>query len=243
MAVLELRNPHSVLAAIERRPHDVIEIRIGGNGPSGAWSEVVNAARTVRIPVVTGRVDDRHSKHGPKFERESAALARVREHPGVAEPGELFARDNDDPGLWLALDCLQDPHNVGAIFRTAAFFGARGVLLSRDRSAPLNGTVYDVATGGVESVPFCQVSNLAHAIEEARESGVWVLGTSEHAELSINAIQPDRPWLLVVGNEERGLRKLTLDKCDQVCAIPPRGAVTSLNVSVATAILIAHLSH
>jgi 23S rRNA (guanosine2251-2'-O)-methyltransferase len=144
--------------------------------------------------------------------------------------------------LWLALDQLQDPHNVGAVFRTAAFFGVRGIVVTRDRSAPLSAAVYDVGSGGLEYVPFSVQTNLARAIEAAKQSGVWVLGTSERAGKDVSQIDRDRRWLLVVGNEERGLRRLTLDHCDEVCRLTPRGPIGSLNVSVATGVLVAALT-
>ena len=94
-----------------------------------------------------------------------------------------------------------------------------------------------------EAVPFAVETNLRRALEAAKAAGLWILGSSEHAERSVEDIPRDRPWLLVVGNEEDGLRRLTLETCDEVCQIAPKGeAVTSLNVSVATGILIATLS-
>lgn len=171
--------------------------------------------------------------------------ASVRERPDVLLE-ELFAdaaTRAKGRGLWLALDNLQDPHNVGAIFRTAAFFGVQGIVVTKDRSAPLSGVAYDVAAGGLEHVPFAIVPNLARAVAVAKESGLWVLGTSEHATEDVTQIDRGRPWLLIVGNEEKGMRRLTAEHCDSVCGILPRGEVTSLNVSVATGILIATLSN
>lgn len=246
--MLELKNPHSALAAIEVRPQDVTEIRIAGPQAHGAWEDVVSAASRAGIPCRTVKVQQPRGEknRGGKFERAGIASALVRENFGVAQPEHLFPQPDDaageHPGLWLALDQLQDPHNVGAIFRTAGFFGVKGVFVTKDRSAPLNATVYDVAAGGLEYTPFCVVPNLSRILDSARMNELWTLGTSEHAELSCEEISADRPWLLVLGNEEKGLRRLTLDKCDQVCAIKPRGGVTSLNVSVAAAVLISRLS-
>lgn len=215
---------------------------------------MADAARNENISVVAQQLDAgarRGKKTQGKSERVGIATAMVCDHPGISEPGKLLRAgvgesggeaDEASSGLWLALDCLQDPHNVGAIFRTAAFFGVRGILLTKDRSAPMTPTVYDVAAGGVESVPFCQVPNLARAMETAKEAGLWLLGTSEHASSSYADVQRDRAWLLVIGNEEKGLRRLTLDNCDVICGIPPQGDVTSLNASVAAAIMIARLS-
>lgn len=247
--VLELRNPHSVLAALKHRPQDVREIRVPAGRPQGTWAEVASAARSEGVSVVAQQVDPnaRRGKrpHG-KSERIGIATAIVSDHPGVPSPGRLLGTadesDQNATGLWLALDCLQDPHNVGAIFRTAAFFGVKGILLTRDRSAPMTSTVYDVAAGGVESVPFCLVPNLARSLETARKAGLWLLGTSEHEATSYVDVLPDRQWLMMIGNEEKGLRRLTRDNCDVVCGIPPQGDVTSLNASVAAAIMIARLS-
>ena len=250
--MIELKNPHSALAAIEKRPQDVVEVRIRAGQAEGAWQEVARSAGRAGIPVSTGSGGSesrgRRSKNRePKSERVGVGVVLVKENPGLSLDAFLESvatADDDSPtsGLWLALDCLQDPHNVGAVFRTAGFFGVRGILVTRDRSAPLNATVYDVAAGGLECVPFCVVPNLSRRLEKARQAGLWLLGTSEHADQSLENVQPDRPWLLILGNEEKGLRRLTLDNCDQVCGIASRGGVTSLNVSVAAAVCIAHLS-
>jgi 23S rRNA (guanosine2251-2'-O)-methyltransferase len=247
--VLELRNPHSVLAALKHRPDDVREIRVPAGKPYGTWADVADIARSQGISVVAQQVDAearRGKKTQGKSERIGIATAIVFEHPGIQTPAKLLSTasesDQNASGLWLALDCLQDPHNVGAMFRTAAFFGVKGILLTKDRSAPMTGTVYDVAAGGVESVPFCLVPNLAKSLEIAKKAGLWLLGTSEHEATSYVDVLPDRQWLLVIGNEEKGLRRLTLDTCDVVCGIPAQGDVTSLNASVAAAIMIARLS-
>lgn len=240
---LELRNPHSVLAALERRPRGVLEVRLAG-APHGAWADVVRSAESQKVPVVRG-VERREGRREPKDGgRAGGASALVRERDDISL-AELFAgaaQRSGGRGVWLALDQIQDPHNVGAIFRTAAFFGIEGIVLLRDRAAPINATVYDIATGGVEVVPFSLQTNLSRALEQAKQAGVWVLGSSEHAEQSIFQVSRDRPWLLVLGNEEKGMRRLTREHCDVVCGLPPRGAVTSLNVSVAAGVLIAALT-
>ncbi len=239
---LILKNPHSVLAALQTRPGDVVDVRLPAGKPSPVWADVVELARTHDIPIRTNLAEEpRRPDSGNKFERTGAAQAIVRERNGLLIE-ELFADAESNPGLWLALDCLQDPHNVGAIFRTASFFGIRGIVMTRDRSAPLTATVYDVAAGGLEYVPFGEPSNLARAMDVAKKAGVWLLGSSEHAEQDVREIPRDRPWLLILGNEELGLRRLSLDKCDQVCKLTSRGTVPSLNVSVAAGVLMAELT-
>ncbi len=257
---LRLHNPHSVLAALDARPGDVLEVRLSGPKPSDAWKAVADraAGQGVRVSLNSDMRDSRRRPRSPHHDeggRTSASEALVRERAEVAleelfktgqEARESASNATESPaeihGLWLALDQLQDPQNVGAIFRTAAFFGVKGIVLTRDRSAPLSATVYDVASGGVEAVPFAQPANLARTLELAKKAGVWVLGSSERAPRDVSAIPHDRPWLLVLGNEEHGLRRLTLDTCDDVCRLTPRGKLTSLNVSAAAAVLIAALS-
>ncbi len=236
--MLTLRNPHSVLAALADRPHDVQEVRLPGGRAQGAWERVVAEAQRHGRPVRPFESNRRHPREGGG---RSGAEALVHEREPV-HLEEVFASAGAG-GLWIALDEVQDPHNVGAIFRAAAFFGVRGIITTDVRAASLTSVVYDVASGGVEVVPFAVEKNLRRSLEAAKAAGVWVLGTSEHAERDIADVPRDRPWLVVVGNEETGLRRLTLETCDEVCRITPRGTdVTSLNVSVATGILVAMLA-
>lgn len=237
---IELRNPHSVLAALATRPADVIEVRLGDHGLKGAWAEVEQQCVPAGVPVRRQRGGGRSRGHDAEGSRSSPAVAVVRKRQGVSLD-ELFAPAAESRGTWLALDRLQDPHNVGAILRSASFFGVRGVVLTRNQSAPLSGTVYDVASGGIEYVPFSVVSNLARALEQSRQSNLWVLGTSERAEEDLAEVDRERNWLVVIGNEEKGLRRLTLKNCDAVCRIAPRGPTGSLNASVATAVVLAML--
>ncbi|MEX2285695.1 MAG: RNA methyltransferase [Planctomycetaceae bacterium] len=246
---IELRNPHSVLAALETRPQDVVDIRVQAHHAAGAWERVVELAKRHHVLVRHGVIRDENARRQPRGDaakagRVGAAEATVKEHPGV-DLTELFAGAKDHSsgnGLWLALDQLQDPHNVGAIFRAAAFFGVKGIVVTRDRSAPFSSTVYDVASGGIEFVPFSSQVNLSRALASAKESGLWILGASEHAEQDVSQIPRDRPWLLVLGNEEKGMRRLTEENCDLLCRLSPRGRVGSLNVSVAAGVLMATLT-
>lgn len=239
---LYLKNPHSILAALEKRPQDVLEIRLPTKQAGDAWTTVQKAAERLRIRLRAARPPEGRDRRGkPDPGRQSGAEAVVREHPGI-ELKDLFS-NRSDKGLYLALDTLQDPQNIGAIFRTAAFFGVSGIILTRDRSAPLSGTALDVASGGVEHVPFSLQTNLSRALDMAKEAGLWILGTSEHADADLKTIARDRAWLLILGNEETGMRRLTRDSCDALCRIPGCGPITSLNVSAAAAICIHHLSH
>lgn len=240
--MLELRNPHSILAAIRVRPRAVKLVRVGAYSAGDPWEEVVNAAREHGIPVQTGGDDRRQNRGGRGTERSGAGSADVE--PPSPVPLELLwqaAEAGTGPGIWLALDQVQDPQNLGAIFRLAGFFGVQGLVLTKDRSAPVNATVCDVATGGAEYVPFSVVANLAQAMEKAQQNNIWILGTCERAEASIFEIDRDRSWMLVLGNEGQGMRRLTREKCDHLVSMPAHGPVPSLNVATATAACLAIL--
>lgn len=245
--LLELKNPHSILAAIRHRSHDVRELRIRNAHPGGVWQEVLQAAQQAGVPVVMERGPSKHrsdrTRSPRETERTGGASAAVRERK-LNSLEELLPASDPPPesGLWMALDCLQDPHNVGAILRSASFFGVRGVILTKDRSAPLNATVYDISAGGMEGLRICQVVNLRRALEHAKEAGLWILGTSEHAERDLSEIERNRPWLIVVGNEQTGMRRLTSEQCDQTCRLTSLGEVDSLNASVAAGAILALLS-
>lgn len=240
---LMVRNPHSVLAAVKTRAQDVLEIALPDRmAPNDVWGQAASLAQEKGVRRTKARPPISPNHGGG---RESAAHALIKESTGVPVE-ELFSNARkraQGKGLWLALDGLQDPHNVGAIFRTAAFFGIQGVLLTQERSASLTSIVYDVASGGIEYTPFTLQTNLQRAFEIAKDQGLWILGATEHAHDSVQSIQPDRPWLLVLGNEEKGMRRLTEESCDLLCKIPSIGKVGSLNVSVAAGILMSWLSH
>ena len=144
--------------------------------------------------------------------------------------------------IWLGLDGVQDSRNIGAIARTAQFFVVRGIVLTRDRTAPITAISHDVAAGGLEVLKISQPPNLSKALSEIRSLGVWIVGTAEDAEANLQSLKPDRPWLILVGNEEKGLRRLTREACDLMVSIPSNDQfVSSLNVSVAAGITISSL--
>ena len=250
---LMIKNPHSILAALKARPKDVLEVNLPRDKKDEVWEEIEALAQKNKIRAgasvaTASRPDSRRGgssqRPEPKFGgRESSHGAMIRQKPPTSLEVLFSGIDENTRGVWLALDSLQDPQNIGAIFRSAAFFGIKGIILTSERSAPMTSTVYDIASGGVDAMPYVSVINLQRAFEKAKDAGLWILGTSEHAKESVKTLKRDRPWLLVMGNEEKGLRRLTEESCDMMCTIPGVGdGVTSLNVSVATGILLSYLS-
>jgi len=147
------------------------------------------------------------------------------------------AKSSSNP-LILILDSIQDTHNVGAIIRTAECNGVGGIIVTKHNSAPINTTVVKTSAGATEHVKIAQVNNLANTIKVLKENGFWLVGSSLENSRSYTEIDYSVPIALIVGNEEKGIRKLTADKCDFLVKIPMMGELQSLNVSVATGILL-----
>jgi 23S rRNA (guanosine2251-2'-O)-methyltransferase len=141
-----------------------------------------------------------------------------------------------EPALVLVLDGVTDPHNLGACLRVADGAGAHAVIAPKDHAVGINATVAKVASGAAETVPYFMVTNLARTLGELKERDIRVVGTTEGAPRSLYALDLRGPLALVFGAEGSGLRQLTARTCDELVHLPMRGAVESLNVSVASAI-------
>ena len=174
-----------------------------------------------------------------------AAIAGTDKHQGVAarvqaaEPGmslEGLLAALPQPALLLVLDGVQDPHNLGACLRVADAFGAQAVIAPKDNAASMTATVAKVASGAADTVPYIQVTNLARALQQVKDAGVWVMGADQDAARAIGAAALDGSIAWVLGAEGSGLRRLTRTSCDELLRIPIAGAVGSLNVSVAAGI-------
>lgn len=139
--------------------------------------------------------------------------------------------------LFLVLDQVQDPHNLGACLRTADAAGAHGIIITKDNSASITPTVCKVACGAVETVPVYQVTNLARTLRWLKEQNIWVMGTSGDTEQSVFTADLTIPLALVMGTEGTGMRRLTQEQCDFLVKIPMSGTVESLNVSVAAGVM------
>lgn len=136
----------------------------------------------------------------------------------------------------LILDCIQDPHNLGAILRTADGAGVNAVIAPKDKSVGITDTVLRVSVGAAEKVPFIQVTNLARTMKSMQEAGIWIVGTSDKGDRNIYEIDFTGPTALVMGAEGEGMRRLTEENCDFLAQIPMKGSVPCLNVSVATGV-------
>ncbi|QXD24876.1 23S rRNA (guanosine(2251)-2'-O)-methyltransferase RlmB [Opitutia bacterium ISCC 51] len=136
----------------------------------------------------------------------------------------------------LILDCIEDPHNLGACLRTADAAGVLAVVTPKNKAASITETVRQVASGGAESVPLVQVTNLAQSMNKMKEAGLFLIGTSDQATHDLYDKNLTGPIGIVMGSEGSGLRRLTMDTCDDLISIPMVGEVPCLNISVATGV-------
>jgi 23S rRNA (guanosine2251-2'-O)-methyltransferase len=176
-------------------------------------------------------------------------LADGMNHQGVvlevALPEELSENDLkvavehlSENALFLVLDNVQDPHNLGACLRTADATGVHGIIITKDNAVGITPTVCKVASGAAETVPVYVVTNLARTLRWLKTEGVWVVGTAGEAESILFKSDFTVPMALVIGAEEKGMRRLTREQCDFLVKLPMLGTVESLNLSVATGVLL-----
>lgn len=162
------------------------------------------------------------------------------EMPAMRSESDLKAvvESNSQVAFWLVLDHVQDPQNLGACLRTADAAGVQGVIVTKDQAVGITPTVCKVASGAAETVPVYQVTNLSRTLSWLKEQGIWIAGAAGEAEQTIYAMDVNMPIALVMGAEEKGMRRLTREQCDFLVKIPMQGSVDSLNVSVAAGVMI-----
>jgi len=153
-----------------------------------------------------------------------------------------FSKHNCANPIIIALDGITDPHNIGAIIRSAEAFDCKGIIIPQRRSAGLTGTVAKVAAGALEHMHVSRVVNLNRTLEELKKNGFLVVGLSGDGQLSISNFQEKAPLVVVVGSEDKGISLLTQKKCDFILSISLKGKTSSLNASVAAAISLFHLT-
>ena len=152
------------------------------------------------------------------------------------------SKKNSTNPILLALDGITDPHNVGAIIRSAEAFDCKGIIIPQRRSAGLTGTVAKVAAGAIEHLPVCRVVNLNRSLDELKKNGFVVIGLSGDGQFSISNFDQKGPFVVVIGSEDKGISLLTQKKCDFLIRIPLKGKTSSLNASVAAAISLFQLT-
>ena len=239
MKLARIMGFHAVNARLERRPETVVELYVSRDRRDERLARLQSLADSLDIET---QLVDPGRLH---------TLAQSDEHQGVVALVEVSADGSSGedfetvleaslkrarPPLFLLLDQIQDPHNLGACIRSADAFGADAVVLPKHGSAPLSAVALKAASGATETTPVCTVNNLVQCIETLQAAGIWVLGAEMETEATLFNTSLTGPIAWVLGNEGKGLRRLTRERCDALVAIPMVGSVESLNVSVATAV-------
>jgi 23S rRNA (guanosine2251-2'-O)-methyltransferase len=226
---------HAVRAVLAQRPQDVLRLSIAAARDDARMRNLCHFAAARGITPAAASVEALDRETGGAAHQ--GVVAEVRPRAPLNENSLLdLLTATAGPALVLVLDGVSDPHNLGACLRTADAAGATAVVAPRDRAAGLTPVVRKVAAGAAETVPFAQVTNLARALRDMKQAGLWIAGTAEDGNTELFEADLSGALAIVMGSEGSGLRRLTQDCCDFTLRLPMRGAVASLNVSVAAGI-------
>ena len=226
---------HAVRALVERDPVGVLEVWLQARREPPALRRALSLPAAAGIAVHRVPRETIERMAGPGAHQGVVARYRRSAATPLVTLDGLLDR-TPPPGLIVVLDEVQDPRNLGACIRCAAGAGADAVVVAKRRSAPLTATARKTASGAAEHLPLVTVTNLANALERIAGAGLSVIGAAAEAGQSLYATDLRGPLAFVLGGEERGLRRLTREKCRHVVSIPLHGPVESLNVSAAAAV-------
>ena len=228
---------HSVQAALDYSPNKIHKAWVDTGRQDKRLTQAID--NLLDLGIEPEKVDRK------KLDR----LAENNNHQGIVieveMPAELSEIDLKTAvenltttALFLVLDNVQDPHNLGACLRTADATGVHGVIITKDNATGITPTVCKVASGAAETVPVYQVTNLARTLRWLKGEGLWIMGAAGETAQTIYSTDFSVPMALVVGTEGKGLRRLTKEQCDVLVSVPMLGKVESLNLSVATGVLL-----
>ncbi|MEI6334603.1 MAG: 23S rRNA (guanosine(2251)-2'-O)-methyltransferase RlmB [Methylococcaceae bacterium] len=239
MKLSKLFGLHSVQAALDYSPKKIHQAWVDSGRQDKRLTQAIDDLAALGI--VPEKVDRK------RLDR----LADNNNHQGIVieveMPGELSESDlktavenlsETQTALFLVLDNVQDPHNFGACLRTADATGVQGVIITKDNATGITPTVCKVASGAAETVPVYQVTNLARTLRWLKGEGLWIMGAAGETAQTVYTADFTVPMALVVGAEGKGLRRLTKEQCDVLVSVPMLGQVESLNLSVATGVLL-----
>jgi len=227
---------HAVGVRLKTAPASIVEIYFDATRRDQRMRQFLDRARETGARLIEAdslRIAKLAGSHGHQgVAARVHAVEQVHSLDGLLEQLEATGQ----VPLLLVLDGVTDPHNLGACLRVADGSGAHAVIAPKDHAAGINATVAKVASGAAETMPYFMVTNLARTLNELKERSIWVIGTSDDAPRTVYESDLKGPVALVLGAEGQGMRQLTRKTCDELVSIPMRGAVESLNVSVASGV-------
>jgi 23S rRNA (guanosine2251-2'-O)-methyltransferase len=225
---------HAVLARLRQDPSGVLEIYLDLTRRDARARDLVKQAKDNKVGLAQVEADRLNRLVG-KNANHQGVVARVKPVALTHSLDEVLESIKGPP-LLLILDGITDPHNLGAIMRSADAFGVHAVIAPKDNAVGINATVEKVASGAADTVPYIMVTNLSRTIEELKEHNIWVIATDMDGEQPLSKIDAKTGIAWVLGAEGAGIRRLVKQNCDQVARIPIGGTVESLNVSVSAAL-------
>jgi len=226
---------HPILEMLRLQPKKVREVVIQQGKAGAKIQEIITLAQEqgVKVRFLPGqRFPSSPDKTHQGVLAKTAPVSTCSLHELLKKAGE-----SEQP-LIVALDSIQDPHNLGAIIRSAAAAGAIGVILPKDRSAPLNATAAKSAAGAMAHLKLCLVTNLVTSLQAVKEKGFWVYGAAGEAKRTVYETKFSDAVCLVIGGEDKGMRPLVREQCDELVSIPMAGSLNSLNASVAAGVIL-----
>lgn len=228
---------NSVYEALQQQSKTITEVLIQQGKTGGRLQQIIELARNAAVPI---RFVDQRRLGVPSNIRHQGVVARHSAAPLLSLEDLLagLPQSSAAPPRLLMLDSIQDPRNLGSIFRSALASGFDHVILPRERSAPVTGTVVRTSAGATAHLHICQVVNLTETLNRLKEIGFWIFGAVVEADAqSIYTADFSGPVCLVIGSEEKGIRPLVKKQCDHLVTIPMQASFNSLNASVAAAII------
>ena len=232
---------HAVRETLRLGQGALTEIWISEGKRSARIEEIIQMAEIQRIPLCFKK-DSELSGIFPHMAHQGiVGVAKAFVYADFHDIMRLSFQEEDPPGLLLAADHITDEGNLGALIRTAAFFGTHGLIIPKDRSAQITPAVLKRASGAHLRLPTARVTNLSRALDDLSEKGFWIIGAAGETESSIYDFDWKRPLVLALGSEQKGLSPSTRKRCHQLVRIPSPGNVESLNVSVAGGIILSEI--
>lgn len=224
------RNP--VIEALKaEKPIDTLYVNKDGGG---SLSHIIDMAKRLDIVVKEVTAEKLNHMIGGASHQGVVAVGACAEYSSIDEILAIARSKGEDPFI-IICDEIEDPHNLGAIIRTAESAGAHGIIIPKRRSASLNYTVFKTSAGAASWLPVARVANIPAALDELKQNGVWIYGTDASGE-EYNKVNLKGPIGLVIGSEGFGMGRLVAKKCDFMLSLPMKGRITSLNASVAAGI-------
>jgi len=233
-SIIEGKNP---VIELLKAGHPINKILLADNiKPGEAVTEILRLARAKGIPVerVARHIIDKQSTTSAN--QGIIAYAAVKEYVSLDDLLAVSAEKNEPP-LYVILDGIEDPQNLGSILRTAYASGIHGVIIRERRAAGLTATVAKASAGAVWYIPVASVSSVAQTIETLKRNNLWVIGIDRSGQVEYSQMDFKSPTAIVIGSEGKGLSELVRKRCDFLSHIPMRGEITSLNASVAAALV------